>query len=288
MLSIKKIYGSFLLLFSLVPFVSNACIDAKKASIALLQLSEIATDSKSKKKRSLLACPHCDKHFSNNAYMTKHMRVHSGEKPFACHCGIAFAQKCNLTVHQRIHTGDRPYHCTECPKTFNRKSCLTLHLEIHNPQNFACQRCNHIFKTSRSLKQHTSIACLNMNIKKTKIPAFIPLDPEMPTLIPLNHDQDSTMHNYLEAAADDHSDQLSDYDRFLLDQEISPSLTHTFLPDVPLLHAYDAMDEVSDIHTPHIFYFPEDNPYQPKTHKRFDTLFLVTPQPANQLLEDLF
>ena len=45
-------------------------------------------------------CTVCGKFFIRNALLDRHMRVHTGEKPFACpHCGYRSNQKYNLKTH---------------------------------------------------------------------------------------------------------------------------------------------------------------------------------------------
>ncbi|NXC48848.1 ZN480 protein, partial [Penelope pileata] len=55
--------------------------------------------------------------FSSYSYLSKHLRIHSGEKRYKCsECGKSFKWKRSLTIHQRIHTGERPFKCPECGK----------------------------------------------------------------------------------------------------------------------------------------------------------------------------
>ena len=50
----------------------------------------------------------------------KHMRTHTGEKPYQCrHSGKAFSEIYNLIIHMRAHTGETTYQCSQCKKTFS-------------------------------------------------------------------------------------------------------------------------------------------------------------------------
>uniref|UniRef100_A0A8C5L8D9 Zinc finger protein 41 n=1 Tax=Jaculus jaculus TaxID=51337 RepID=A0A8C5L8D9_JACJA len=74
---------------------------------------------------------HCQ-NFRHSLDVTKHQRIHTGEKLFKClECGKAFNCSSTLLKYQKTYTGEKSYGCEECGKAFAYSSCLIWHWKCH-------------------------------------------------------------------------------------------------------------------------------------------------------------
>ena len=80
-------------------------------------------------------CPaeSCDRRFSRSDELSRHLRIHTGQRPFPCTvCRRAFSRSDHLTTHMRTHTGEKPFSCELCARRFSRSDERTRHMRVHN------------------------------------------------------------------------------------------------------------------------------------------------------------
>ncbi|XP_006821043.1 uncharacterized protein LOC100367537 [Saccoglossus kowalevskii] len=105
------------------------------------------TQSRTKQNESL-QCEICDKTLYGSTGLKRHMRIHTGERPYSCNlCGQLFTTSSNVYKHCRTKHGEvKPEMIGKCSGKYVKKTKLEKY--------FTCNVCGSQFTTSSNVHKH--------------------------------------------------------------------------------------------------------------------------------------
>jgi transposase-like protein len=150
-------------------------------------ISPAASESSKVMKRPAkrFECQVCGKTCAQRTGLDTHMRVHTGERPYACRvpgCNSTFTQSGNRTTHEENHSGEKRFKCPVCGRGFGQRGNRNGHVKRHHRQGpdekpFVCclDDCSKAFTELGNLKvRHLQQVDFEFALLTTTIPTEPP------------------------------------------------------------------------------------------------------------------
>lgn len=125
-----------------------------------------------------IECEKCDKLFTDDNGLQRHMRICHTEGLNCPDCGKKCPNRSQLEKHIASHMEIKPFNCERCNKAFSRKYHLERHVaqtgcDGRERQSYSCQVCEKVFTRRDNLREHLRIHAGQAKRKKVISKIFL-------------------------------------------------------------------------------------------------------------------
>ncbi|XP_026840494.1 transcription factor Ouib [Drosophila persimilis] len=141
------------------PLSEDDDVPGSAAKIRRGRRKRCSSEKRQKPALTVFFCDQCGTNITGKTSFDRHLRKHSGVRPFQCQlCPARFLSAGELKGHQVMHTGDRNFPCRYCDRSYVNYSGRLRHERTHtNDRPFVCSQCSKGFTNSYILKNHMLI-----------------------------------------------------------------------------------------------------------------------------------
>lgn len=107
-------------------------VSSENGNRQYIQLPNLFFESSHNEKMRVCNVPGCGKQFKTSYNLKRHIKRHSGHKPYICPwflCNKRFVESDDLKRHSKIHMEERMFPCQQCEKRFRRSDHLNSHMK---------------------------------------------------------------------------------------------------------------------------------------------------------------